>query len=530
MNMKEILVTALIFLPVIINAQEREIVAFFPEWRAKGEHPYYVKDIEERNSAGKITVLNYAFLIPEPDSSGKIIPAFMNPQMAYQQWYSTSMSIDGIADDSTQPLKGQFNQLKKLKQKHPGLKILLSIGGWEGSTYFSDAALTPESREYFVNICIDRFIHGNLPLENGAGGKGAAAGIFDGFDIDWEYPVNGGVDSIHHHPDDNNNLSKLLELFRTKLDRINSGYLLTETVPPTEKYARYYNLYDDQRNVDWYNLMTYDYRGGWDPYTGHNSNLLSSSVDTTFDRERNSLDKTIKLFNCIYGLSRSKLVPGTAFYGRGWKNVDSLNNGLGMKGAAAIDSTSDSYRDYAGLVHLSENGYKLFWDDYTLAPYLYNPEKKIFWTFDNPKSIALKAHYVKAYELRGLMFWEISGDDSLGTLVDVIYNSNMQDVNIPVSTQKVPPPEFEIINPVSSDWIIEGTNVLIKTKSSGNDSGIIKVIFYGDGKSLGYCTQQPFDWAWFNVPEGSHTITSAAYYSSGTSAASASVTINVRKK
>ena len=139
MKIIPILLIGLLFLPILVKAQKKEIVAYFPEWCSKGEHPYYVKDIEKRNSAGKITVLNYAFLVPQPDSAGNIIPVLPDPERAYQQVYSSGMSIDNAADDSTQMLRGQFNQLKKLKQKHPDLKILLSIGGWGGSVYFSDA-------------------------------------------------------------------------------------------------------------------------------------------------------------------------------------------------------------------------------------------------------------------------------------------------------------------------------------------------------------------------------------------------------
>ncbi len=528
--MKQFLFIFLLFLPVITNAQKKEIVAYFPEWRAKGDNPYFVKDIEERKSADKITVLNYAFVVPYPDSSGNIIPEFISPYMAYEQIYTSEMSIDSVADDSVQSLRGQFNQLRKLKQRHPGLKILMSIGGWEGSIYFSDAALTTESREYFVNACIDRFILGNLPIVNGAGGKGSAAGIFDGFDIDWEYPVNGGVDSMHHNPEDNNNLSKLYELFRAKLDSIEPGYILTAAVPSTEKYGRYYNIYNDQQYLDWYNLMTYDYRSGSDNNTGHNSNLLSSPVDTTFNRDRNSFDKTVHLFNCIYGVSKSKLVPGAAFYGRGWGNVDTVNYGLNMKSCVTKGIMEEGVNYFSDLNQMLTQGYILHWDKFTMAPYLYNPEEKIFWTFDNAKSIALKAHYIDAYNLRGLMFWEISGDDSLGTLVSTIYKGNMPDVAINSYKKSDSSPEIKITKPVISDWINEGTNVVIETESADINGTIVKVEFLGDGKSLGYCTQSPFDWVWFNVPEGKHAIKVIASDDTGKKNESLPVNIAVRKR
>ena len=529
MKLKYLLLTALIFLPAILNAQKKEIIAYFPEWRAKGDHPYYVKDIETRNSADKITVLNYAFLVPGPDPSGKIIPQFIDSGMAYTQVYNAGMSIDGKADDSTQALRGQFNQLKKLKHRHPELKIVLSIGGWEGCRYFSDAALTPESREIFVNTCIDRFISGNLPLINGAGGKKAAAGIFDGFDIDWEYPVKGG-NNIHHNPEDNNNLSKLIALFRAKLDSIKPGYILTAAVPSTEKYGRYYNVHYDQQYLDWYNLMTYDYRGGWDTTTGHNSNLLSSSIDTTSDRDRNSFDKTVHLFNCIYGISKSKLVPGAAFYGRGWQDVDTINNGLGMKGSVANSTVDDGYNYFSDLGQFQEHGFKLHWDNYTMAPYLYNPAEKIFWTFDNANSIVLKALYVDAYDLRGIMFWEISGDDSIGTLVNTIYTRKMPDVKIKMDKKAESLPDITITSPLPSDWINSGSNVVIETESPDTTGAIIKVEYFGDRKSLGLDTQAPFNWVWFNIPEGKHSIKVIAYDNSGRRKESSPVKILVKKR
>ena len=530
MKIISILLISLLFLPTMVRAQKNEIVAYFPEWCSKGEHPYYVKDIEKRNSADKITVLNYAFLVPEPDSAGNIIPVLSDPETAYQQVYSSEMSVDGIADDSTQMLRGHFNQLKKLKQKHPDLKILLSIGGWSGSVYFSDAVRTRKSREYFINNCIERFISGNLPLLNGAGGEGAAAGIFDGFDIDWEYPVNGGIDSLHHHPDDNNNLSAFLALFRAKLDSIGPGYILTAAVPATEKYSRYYNIYNDQQYLDWYNLMTYDYHGEWNKSTGHFSNLLSSEADTTFDRERYSFDKTVHLYNCIYGVSRSKLVPGISFYGKMWKNVDSLNYGLGIPGSSDQEDSSISYNNFSDLKKMLNNGFKMHWDNQSMAPYLYNAEDRIFITFDNVKSVALKSHYVEAYNLRGLMFWDITGDDSFGALVNTIYTGDMPDITVQPGNDIASTPDIRIIKPLSTDWINEGTNVILQTEISENREKIVKVKFFGDGKSLGYCTEPPFNWIWFNISEGKHKVEAIGYDNDGSRGESIPVEITVREK
>jgi chitinase len=104
-----------------------------------------------------------------------------------------------------------------LKVVYPDLKIVIAIGGWTGSVWFSDAAADANSRQAFVASCIDLLLDGNLPLVNGAGGPGSAAGIFDGFDIDWEYPITGGDSGTHHSSNDDVNLTELLAELRRQL-------------------------------------------------------------------------------------------------------------------------------------------------------------------------------------------------------------------------------------------------------------------------------------------------------------------------
>ncbi len=159
-RIKYFLFTLLFVLTSITAAQKKEIVAYYA-----GPHRNYreniLKNLDKNGSADKITVLCYAFAFPLPDSFGNIIPK-IQAYPTYQEIYSNDMSIDGIADSQTQSLRGVFNQLKKLKAKHQDIKIVLSIGGWGGSTYFSDLALTPESRKSLLIhalICTSKGIY-----------------------------------------------------------------------------------------------------------------------------------------------------------------------------------------------------------------------------------------------------------------------------------------------------------------------------------------------------------------------------------
>ena len=120
---------------------------------------------------------------------------------------------------------------------HPKLKVLISLGGWTWSRYFSDAALTEQSRERFVASCVDLFIKGNIPDPGwgGMGGPGAAAGVFDGIDLDWEWPGSEGNVGNVVRPEDKANFTKLAAEFRRQLDayerQTRKDYLLTAFLP-----------------------------------------------------------------------------------------------------------------------------------------------------------------------------------------------------------------------------------------------------------------------------------------------------------
>jgi len=78
------------------------------------------------------------------------------------------------------PLRGNFHQLQELKRLYPRIKVLISI---EGNADAFVQAAQPQNRNAFVASCIQQFIQGRI-----ADGVEAPS-LFDGIDVDWEYPM-----------------------------------------------------------------------------------------------------------------------------------------------------------------------------------------------------------------------------------------------------------------------------------------------------------------------------------------------------
>jgi chitinase len=526
---KSIIILNIFFILFIKNilAQNIEIVAYYFGDQSQNKIPG-VKFIKDQNIADKITVINYSFAVPIQDSFGNIIPQISNSESAYQQIFSSEMSVDGVADNPNQKLRGHFNQLLKLKTMYPHLKIMIAIGGWGGSKYFSNLALTHNSREKFVDASIDMFIRGNLPELNNAGGKEAALGLFDGIDLDWEFPISGGAEGTNYHPTDRENHTELFKLFREKLDEIDSNLLLTAAVSGRSYEFWKYNFNEDQKYLNWFNLMSYDLHGSWENVTGHHTNLLSSDLDV--DRGKESFERGVRYLIDSVGVSPNKIVPGAAYYGKGWSDVDSANNGLYQYGIPLKGWGFISFKNFLDFSEVTEKGFKYSWDDNALAPSLYSSKEKIFWTYDDIRSVALKSRYVDAFNLRGLMFWQILSDDTLATLTKTIYNKNMPDVKFEENKNEVIYPTINIISPKQNDKYFENENIIIYTNYNDEDGKVIKVEFFVNEESIGYNTVEPFNWAWFNASIGDHQINCVAYDNNGNKTISAPIKISIMGK
>ncbi|MFD5349024.1 glycosyl hydrolase family 18 protein, partial [Streptomyces anulatus] len=123
-----------------------KVIGYFTNWGTYDRN-YHVKNIETSGSADKLTHINYAF---GNVTGGKC--TIGDSYADYEKAYTADQSVDGVADTWDQPLRGNFNQLRKLKKLHPDLKILWSFGGWTWSGGFGQAAQNPAA---FAKSCRD---------------------------------------------------------------------------------------------------------------------------------------------------------------------------------------------------------------------------------------------------------------------------------------------------------------------------------------------------------------------------------------
>jgi chitinase len=404
--------------PIIVGGA-KTVLGYFVQWGIYGRG-YRVKNIDTSNSAAKLTHINYAFgnvrnnrcevglTIPSDPNTGAGGDAFAD----YTKAFGAAESVSGTADTWDQPLRGNWNQLKQLKAKYPNIKVLISLGGWTWSRGFSSAA-RPENRQAFVASCIDAYIRGNLPVTDGAGGAGAAAGVFDGIDLDWEYPVACGLSC--GSAEDNANFTALLAEFRRQLDAVRPGLLLTIAAGAGVDKIRVTDPATYHQYLDFINVMTYDFHGAWDPQTNHHSALYASPADpSTGDQRSYNSNDAIQAFRSR-GVPAAKLNLGIGFYGRGWTNVSSANNGLYQSGSAAPGTYEAGIEDYKVLKTKSGSHYT---DATARAHWLLSGNQ--FWSYDDPALVFEKMQYVKNQSLGGAFFWEFSGDDAQGSLAQAI--------------------------------------------------------------------------------------------------------------
>lgn len=279
----------------------------------------------------------------------------------------------------------------KLKKRNPNLKVIVSMGGWTGCYSCSDVFSTDSSRKIFASSTKKLLNDFNA----------------DGIDLDWEYPTIKGAPGHPYSLHDKDNFTALIKTLR---DTLGKGKELSFA-------AGGFTGYIDE-SVDWkkvtplvdrINVMTYDMITGYDTITGHHTGLYSTP------NQKESCDHALQML-IDKGVPRKKLLIGAAFYARIWENVPPENNGLSGKGKFLRGVSYSSFSKQLS----KDSGFVYHWDNVASAPYLYNPQKKWFVTFDDSTSIVLKTQYAMKKRLNGIMFWQLADDSFTAGLLDIV--------------------------------------------------------------------------------------------------------------
>lgn len=370
------------------STSSARVVGYFAAWSVYARD-YHVPMIP----ADKLTHVNYAFANLSDAGECVLGDAYADTDKAYP-------------GDTWDPgvLRGSFHQLQLLKAAHPKLKTLISVGGWTWSAKFSDAALTEASRKKLATSCAafaDKY-------------------GFDGVDIDWEYPGGGGLAGNGARPEDKQNYNLLLGEFRAALG---PSKLLTIAAPSGPEIIAHLDPAGIAAHVDWINVMTYDFNGPWATMTGFNAPLHASQPDPTTPGFNS--DAAISAYLAA-GVPPSKLNLGAPFYGRGFAGVSTANHGLFQPFTGPSAGTWEmGVLDYHDIAQNYLGTMTRYWDDVAKVPWLFDPAKGVLITYDDPESIAAKTAYVKSKGLGGVLFWELSGDDTNHTLLNAV-NQGLQ--------------------------------------------------------------------------------------------------------
>ncbi|MCM2389745.1 glycosyl hydrolase family 18 protein [Streptomyces albipurpureus] len=361
-------------------------MGIFPE-DDQGPRRFEVKNLVTSASAARLTHLTYA--------SGKIQNGkctFGDPYRALQRMVPAELSVDGQRDTSGQAVSGNINQLRKLKELHPQLKILWSFGGSEYSAGFPQALKDPAA---FAASCAHMINNRQW------------AGVFDGIDLHWELPgkcpVTAACDTGGHTA-----LKTLAQASRTALG---DNKLLTATIHGTP--GRVFEGADyagAAPYLDWINVKSYDYYTPTSGSQGRGTAFLHSTLYGYWDDARGGHHTYRDL--TARGVHPHKIVFGVPSHARGWEGVPRPEPDYGYYGPAygSLGRGMEAYRTIKTRCPGPQ----------VVSGAAYSHCGIEWWSYDTPVSVAEKMAYTKQWGLGGAFLSDLRSDTDDGELLTAI--------------------------------------------------------------------------------------------------------------
>jgi chitinase len=346
-----------------------EVVGYYPSWKWRTENNLLTP---EKIPFGMLTVINYAFFFPLSDGT-----------ITGRDSAGDAMILPG-RDPGAQ--RGSGSGLTALAHRS-GVRVLLSVGGWEDSDNFPAVAADPGKRGQFAHSCAGRI------REFG----------FDGIDIDWEFP---GFAEHNGTPADGGNYVRLLSVLRDTLDHLGTRhhrrYLLTAALPSDRKQALAMNIHEAAPLLDFLNVMTYDLYGPWDREAYHNAPLYAGPGT---DSAR-TMDGAFRLYHETFGIPADRINLGVPFYGHTFTGCTELGGTHGSQDTVHFPGGGTFFYRIASLM----KNFTRHRDTFAGVPYLTSSDWNMLVSYDDEESVRMKAGYVLDRGARGLIIWEITGD------------------------------------------------------------------------------------------------------------------------
>ncbi|WP_281558912.1 glycosyl hydrolase family 18 protein [Thalassomonas sp. RHCl1] len=307
-----------------------------------------------------------------------------------------------LAETPTSIDKTFAAKFSALKSAYPHIKILPSVGGWGGSGTFAPMTKTKANRAVFINDVVN-YLKANP--------------VFDGIDIDWEWP--GTPQEGEQYADLMHELRSAFEVLGSETGR---EYQITSAIGSHKNNVANINYARAQEFMDYIFIMTYDFFGGWSKQNiGHHTALQAHSANG--NNAHGGAEGVKNLLDA--GVPASKLVLGVAMYARGWDGVSpnstgSLLGGTATSGFPKKVNTWDeegvaTYKRLVAEIIGSEgqgiNGFTVTYNAECDCHYAYRDSDSALVTFDHPKDVANKAQYALEHGLAGVFSWEYNQDN-----------------------------------------------------------------------------------------------------------------------
>ncbi|CAE6412290.1 unnamed protein product [Rhizoctonia solani] len=382
------------------NAEMKPFVAtYFPDWTGDEFPP-------EKVDFKRFAWIDFAFAVPDE-----------NRQLTF-------------TSDNSEDL---LNRLVKSAHAH-GSRVKLSIGGWTGSRYFSDAVSTETNRHELVKNTVQMYKKFNL----------------DGIDIDWEYPGVQGAGNNQVSPQDSTHFLTFLQLLRSQLPESAKLTAATQVTPFAGPDGRpLADVSEFARVLDWILIMNYDIWGS-SPTPGPNAPLRDGCHNST--QPYASASASVAAWTAA-GFPPHQVTLGLPSYGyvqtsnarqliqrSRTAKLDNLRvrRDDRVTGAGSVRVQGEGEGDDSGQIQFKQlvktgalkvnsngnyvgaGGFNRMWDVCSSTPYLVSQNAKQVVAYDDPQSLGMKAAFARGAGLRGVNMFDVHGDTENWTLTDAI--------------------------------------------------------------------------------------------------------------